>query len=97
MRGCMKAQHAILILLPAMVLAGCSSYRGGSSDDEQYSGTYGYGAGAYPEPAGSPTFRPGMNPQDIRDPNALTRPEPPTTAPQVSPGAPPSMSPGATP
>lgn len=25
-----------------------------------------------------PTFRPGMNPTDIRDPNAPTRPLPPT-------------------
>jgi uncharacterized lipoprotein len=57
----------------ALAAAGCASdrgYRGGTSDsfDRDY-GTAG--------PTASPTFRPGMNPRDIRDPNALTRPLPP--------------------
>jgi len=54
-------------------LAGCSTERGAASE-QHYSDSSGVKA--------SPTMRPGMDPQDIRDPNYLnhTRPSA-TTAP----------------
>jgi len=54
-------------------LAGCSTERG-ANGDEYYSGS---SSGVKP----SPTMRPGMDPQDIRDPNYLNHPHPssPTT------------------
>jgi hypothetical protein len=61
----------LLLGLAGVSLAGCASYQGGS--DEHYH----YGTGTSAGPTASPTFRPGMNPRDIRDPNALTSPAPP--------------------
>jgi hypothetical protein len=89
----MKAAK-ILMTLACLVTAGCATNQGGSYEEPET----GYGEGVSPEPAGSPTFRPGMNPQDIRDPNALTRPEPPSSrTPTSPPSTPPRMSPGSTP
>jgi len=58
-----------------MLLAGCSStsYQGGT--DSRYHVTTN-SAETYPEPAGSPTLRPGLNPQDPRDAQFETRPRP---------------------
>ncbi len=63
----------MLLMISAMLpLAGCSTNRGGTSDS--YSASYGRSE-VQPEPA-SPSFRPGMNPEDPRDPHFTTRPEP---------------------
>ncbi len=56
----------LLLGLVTGALSGCSTYRGGTTDDS-------YGA-AYPEPMAPSTFRPGMNADDIRDPTSVTRP-----------------------
>lgn len=61
---------SLLILAGLLALAGCSTYQGASADQDGY--YYGRDAG----PMGSPTMRPGINPIDPRDPNALTRPFP---------------------
>ncbi len=73
----MKIRYFALIALAALPLVGCSSSRtenaGGTSDP------YGIGtstAEGNPQPSASPTFRPGMNPQDPRDPHFITRPQP---------------------
>jgi len=60
----------VMILLAGVALAtsGCLSHRGNAFDN--YDTTTGTATG---NPA-SPTVRPGMNSDDIRDPNALTRP-----------------------
>ena len=50
-----------------------------TGDDEYSTGTY-VGEGQ-PEPSASPTFRPGMNPEDPRDPHFTTRPEATQTMP----------------
>ncbi len=67
----------------ALLLSGCASYQGGTSDE--YDTSSGNSAGeANPAPAASPTFRPGMNPEDPRDPHFTTRPQPqasPSTTP----------------
>jgi len=63
------------------LLAGCSTNRGGAN--------VGYEAAprseAYPVPTAGPTARPGMTPEDPRDSQYVTRPEPlvppPTTKP----------------
>lgn len=60
-----------------LLLAGCSSYQGGTPDT--YQSTTGSGSSpgqTYPQPTASPTFRPGMNPDDPRDPHFNTRPQP---------------------
>jgi hypothetical protein len=73
----MKAIALLLTVSAALALSGCATNQGAAS--EQYDTTYGTGRG---NPA-SPTFRPGMNPDDIRDPTSMTRPieAPPTTPP----------------
>ncbi len=79
----MKTKLALLMGGLALALSGCASYQGGTSDE--YNATSGNSVGeVYPEPAGSPTFRPGMNPEDPRDPHFTTRPQPqasPSTTP----------------
>jgi hypothetical protein len=71
----MKAIIMILSACAALALPGCATQQGGTTDE--YNTNWGVGT----NPA-SPTFRPGMYPNDIRDPNALTRPlEPPHTTP----------------
>lgn len=63
------------------MLAGCATNRGATSDDYESVNT----AEAHPQPAGSPTQRPGMNPQDPRDAQFGSKPDllpsPPTTQP----------------
>jgi predicted small secreted protein len=73
----MKAIELVLTACAAMVLSGCATNQGAASD--QYETTYGTSRG---NPA-SPTFHPGMYPDDIRDPNSVTRhiEAPPTTPP----------------
>lgn len=71
----MKILGLVLAIATVGLLAGCSStsYQGGTAD--QFNATTN-SAEAYPEPAGSPTFRPGLNPQDPRDAQFQTRPRP---------------------
>ncbi len=81
----MRTKLFLLTSLFALVLSGCASYQGGTSD--QYDTTVNSGDSlgqSNPEPAASPTFRPGINPNDPRDPHFTTRPEPqasPSTTP----------------
>lgn len=64
----MKAMAFILTACAVVAVSGCATNQGAASD--QYYTTYGTSRG---NPA-SPTWRPGMYPDDIRDANALTRP-----------------------
>jgi len=74
----MKPKSFYLCAATVFLLSACAhdSYdhnSGGTSD------TYSTGMSAgqsNPQPAASPTFRPGMNPDDPRDPHFTTRPEP---------------------
>jgi len=59
----------------ALALAGCATNKGGTSDE--YSTGYIQG----PSESSSPAFRPGMTPNDRRDPNSLTTPQPHPTSP----------------
>ena len=56
----MRKIAIILLTLGPLALAGCASYEGAATDE------YNHGYGAAMNPA-SPTFRPGMYPQDPRD------------------------------
>ena len=69
----MKLAVAIPAISTAFLLGDCSTYRGGTGD--QYNMITNH-AESYPEPAGSPTFRPGLNPEDPRDAHFTTRPQP---------------------
>jgi hypothetical protein len=63
----MKARRLMFILSLGMPLAGCSTYKGGTTDD------YSTGIGSTertpipPVPTATPSFRPGMNREDPRD------------------------------
>jgi len=79
----MKARLAMQMIAAAgfLACAGCytqqPAYTRGAYDSTYYQ--------AYPEPAASPTQRPGLNPDDPRDPQFGARPDstltPPTTKP----------------
>ncbi len=74
----MKLLLALCLAAAVLPLAGCSSDR---SDYSSHGATYdpymtGSAGESHPEPAGSPTFRPGMTPYDPRDPHFITRPQP---------------------
>ena len=56
-----------------LLLAGCATDRGGA-EDAYYSGS---GSGV----KAPPTMRPGMDPQDIRDPNYFSHQQPPLSTP----------------
>jgi hypothetical protein len=66
--------------LLGVILSGCTTDRGGTYDDEitgASNPSYGVSGQSVPDepwPAASPTFRPGLNPTDIRDPSSMTRP-----------------------
>ena len=68
----MKISKLILLACTAVGLAACSTYRGGTGDEYSTGSSVGE---SHPEPVGSPTFRPGMNPEDPRDSQFLNRPE----------------------
>ncbi len=76
----MKAWIAIVPLL--WLATACSTHQGGTGSyyDESLGGTQ-----AHPAPIASPTERPGMTPEDPRDAQFITRPQPleapPTTKP----------------
>ncbi len=78
----MSIKRYIWIAALALPLAGCATYQGGTPDE--YTTSSGFGqAEAYPAPAGSPTFRPGMNKSDPRDAHFTTQPQPVSPAPTV--------------
>jgi hypothetical protein len=75
----MKMTRIIGFLCLTLGLVGCASDKGGTSD------VYTTGAGSgnqntyYPynyQASPPPTFRPGSNPDDIRDANTFARPAP---------------------
>jgi hypothetical protein len=72
---------AIVIGCACLALVGCRTYTGGAGDD--YSTIYQTGVSSWPK--SSPSFRPGMDPYDLRDPNALTRPQAPGPPPLAQP------------
>jgi len=59
-------KQLILVGLMLIPIAGCASHQGGG---EEYYYTSTGGAESRPEPAASPSFRPGMNPSDPCDPH----------------------------
>lgn len=70
----MKTKHLLPLAAATLMLAGCATDRGGTADE--YNMNTGYGQSTNPEPTSSPTFRPDLNRQDIRNPNSLTQPQP---------------------
>jgi len=74
----------------AVALAGCATSQntaqGGTAGQfdtsmdagQQFDTGTGYSEGPYPKPAASPTMRPGMNRDDIRDPQTFAQPGPGT-------------------
>jgi hypothetical protein len=68
----MRIKRMLWMLCGALALCGCASQQGGTSDNYSYTTNYNSSGGA----PSSQTFRPGSNPEDIRDPNALTTPKP---------------------
>jgi hypothetical protein len=74
----MKAIAMITLTACAILaFAGCATNQGGVVDE------YYTPSGTVRGNPASPTFRPGMDPNDVRDPNAFARPleAPPTTPP----------------
>jgi hypothetical protein len=68
----MKAILMILTACAVLTFTGCVTHQGSAVDE--YNTTSGTVSG---NPA-SPSFRPGMNPNDIRDPSSVNRPLEPT-------------------
>ncbi len=68
----MKMSFLSLVAGLGLALTGCASYQGGTADQ---SGRMTGGEEVHPQPTASPSFRPGMNPEDVRDPHYTTRPE----------------------
>ena len=66
----------ILICVATAFAGGCATHRGGANDNFEAPAN---NSEAYPDPAGSPTERPGMNPLDPRDPQHFTHPDPSQT------------------
>jgi hypothetical protein len=74
-RGVMKLKSLLCIIGAILTLAGCASNQGGTYDEYQT----GTGASVNPGPVASPSMRPGMNPDDPRDPHFTNRPIPEST------------------
>lgn len=71
-----------ILSLMWLIVAGCSTNQGGtSSNDNDLLG----GNEVFPGPRASPTQRPGMNPEDPRDPQYITRPQPTVPPPTTKP------------
>jgi hypothetical protein len=69
-------KRIILIVCALIPLAGCASYQGGTTEKQQEFSTQSNVGQSNPEPMSSPSFRPGMNSEDPRDPLFPTRPQP---------------------
>ena len=74
-----------LLVCAALPLVGCASYRGGTSEKEEEYSTQSDLGEVRPAPMASPSFRPGINPEDVRDPHFPTRPQPDQVPSQTSP------------
>jgi len=74
-----------LIFGALLTLTGCASYQGGTSGEAPVYFNNSDTGEAYPAPAASSTFRPGMNPEDPRDPHFNTRPQPTQSPPTTQP------------
>ncbi len=70
----MKMLRIFLLAGSALALAGCASSDVGGTGDAYDSGAS-LKQSNHPD-SPPPTFRPGMNPDDIRDPNAFAYPRP---------------------
>jgi len=68
----MKPIAVIVTSLLILITGGCATHQGGSVNDADTMSS----AEGQPEPAASPTMRPGANPQDPRDAQFSTRSEP---------------------
>lgn len=74
-------QFMVLVLL-MLVFTACSTHRGaGGYYDENLTS----GVQSSSLPPASPTMRPGMTPEDPRDPQYITRPQPLEPAPTTKP------------
>ena len=71
----MKLQSLLLITGAILPLAGCASHQGGTYDEYQTDTR----VSVNPGPIASPSMRPGMNPDDPRDPHFRNRPIPGST------------------
>ncbi len=61
-----------------LLLAGCSTPQGGTADESTTAGyTTNYDEGITPAPMNTPNTPAGINPRDMRDPQAVTIPGPP--------------------
>ncbi len=81
----MRIRTLLFLGVLALPLVGCSSYNTnqGATTDE-YNATSSAGE-SNPQPAASPTFRPGMNTEDPRDSHFTTRPQPSVAPPTTNP------------
>jgi hypothetical protein len=67
----------ILLACAVVPLAGCASNKGGTNGEQpDYGAQSNIGGQAHPEPRSSPTFRPGLNPEDPRSSQFTNRPQP---------------------
>ena len=76
----------LLLHVPLVVLLNaCSTTPANQGGGAYYDQNTNYGALGSPSQPASPSMRPGMNPEDPRDPQYITRPQPleppPTTKP----------------
>jgi hypothetical protein len=76
----MKAFLIFEIIAALGLAAGCSAYRPASADT-RFDSAY---AESHPQPAASPSQRPGMNPNDPRDAQYLSRPGADVTPPTAT-------------
>jgi hypothetical protein len=73
----------ILLVCAVIPVAGCASNKGGTAEEPPQYGPQSSVGEANPEPMSSPTFRPGLNPEDPRDSQFMTRPQPNQAPPQT--------------
>jgi hypothetical protein len=81
----MRALLAVQIIAAAGLVAGCSTYQPadtGAAYGAGYDNTY---TESHPQPTASPSQRPGLNPDDPRDPQFNSRPNPTQTPPSSKP------------
>lgn len=64
----------VFLVLALLALTGCQSYRGGTAEKQYEYGTQ-TDAGQVNGGPGT-SFRPGINREDVRDPQFFTRPQP---------------------
>ncbi|HZR16297.1 MAG TPA: hypothetical protein VFE51_03135 [Verrucomicrobiae bacterium] len=77
----MKSFGIISLLSLICLASACSTNQGATSTAHDSVAATTVSPVAPPIPPGSPSQRPGMSPEDLRDPQHLTRPEPLTPTP----------------